>query len=321
MLSDYKYTEPIIYRQLKNLGNNLSHAYLFNLNNNVYAEDMVISFVKSILCKDHESKQEYEECMTCKRIDDGNYLELKKIYPDGLSIKKQELDDLQAEFSTKSIESNKRVYMIYDADKLNKSAANSLLKFLEEPNDNVIAILLTNNINQMLETIVSRCRILTFTKNKVEDYIKYNNIINSLTINKLSYTIWKIKDEKFITEANILFVKNLIRFIDKYEQNGIKMLLYTKECFDDCFKEKQEIIDYFKCLILFYRDVLEYTIYGQVIYFDDYLDLIKEISLKNNRNKVISKLNVIIKDEKLIKSNANVLLLVDSMIIDMEDVI
>ena len=51
MLEDYKNFEPVIYRQMKNaLKGNLSHAYLFDLNNNVYAENMVLAFIKSILC-------------------------------------------------------------------------------------------------------------------------------------------------------------------------------------------------------------------------------------------------------------------------------
>ena len=59
MLSDYKETEPIIYKQLKNSKKNLSHAYLFNLNGNVYAMDMIMSFIKEILCHEHKSKEEY----------------------------------------------------------------------------------------------------------------------------------------------------------------------------------------------------------------------------------------------------------------------
>ena len=64
------------------LKNNLSHAYLFDMNSNIYAENMVLAFVKSILCKEHVNKEEYELCSKCKRIDDGNYQELKKIVGD-----------------------------------------------------------------------------------------------------------------------------------------------------------------------------------------------------------------------------------------------
>ena len=130
MLEEFKDIDTIVYRQLYSGLKKLSHAYLFNLNNNVYAEDMIMSFVKSIMCKYHTDREEYNNCYVCKRIDDGNFPDLKRIYPDGMWIKKEQLDELQQTFSTKPIESLRRCYIIYEVDKLNKSAANSLLKFL-----------------------------------------------------------------------------------------------------------------------------------------------------------------------------------------------
>ena len=80
MLEEYKNYEPIIYRQMKKaLDNNLSHAYLFDMNQNIYAEDMVLAFIKSILCKQHHDIDEYNSCTICKRIDEENYQDLKKI--------------------------------------------------------------------------------------------------------------------------------------------------------------------------------------------------------------------------------------------------
>lgn len=318
MLEEYKSTQPLMYKELKSNLETLSHAYLFNLNENVYAVDMVNAFVKSIICTEHKTKEEYEACSVCKRIDDGNYGDLKKIYPDGMWIKKESLDELQKIFSTKSIESNKRVYIIYDAEKLNKASANSLLKFLEEPLDGIIAILLTNNINQVLDTIVSRCRILTFTKNNVEDYIKYNNINKEITLNKLMFTIWKISQSNLINDENRCFVSNVLKFIEKYEASKIKMIMFTKNYFHDIFIEKEDILKFFQCLILFYRDVLMYKTKGQVMYYDDYISIIQKISIENKEIKIIHKLDVIIKSEKLIRSNVNINLLIDSMIIDME---
>ena len=80
MLEEFKDIDTIVYRQLYNGLKKLSHAYLFNLNNNVYAEDMIMSFVKSIMCKYHTDKEEYNNCYVCKRIDDGNFTELKIIF-------------------------------------------------------------------------------------------------------------------------------------------------------------------------------------------------------------------------------------------------
>ena len=57
------------------------------------------------------------------------------------------------------------IYIIKNCEKLNSSSANCILKFLEEPEDDIIAILLTDNINMVLPTIKSRCQILNFKNN------------------------------------------------------------------------------------------------------------------------------------------------------------
>lgn len=309
MLEEYEKKEPIIYRQISNsIKNGLSHAYLFELNDNVYAYEMIMSFVKKVLSNGDEN--------ISKRIDDGNYSELKHIFPDGQLIKKEQLEELQKAFSTMSLENDKRFYIIHDAEKLNVAAANSLLKFLEEPSDGIIAILLTNNINLMLKTIVSRCQILTFSKNKVEDYIKFNQITSDITLHKLFFTIWKNKDE--LNEYHRNFVKKVIEFINYYEKNKLKTIVYENRFFEE-INDKIELNNFFECVILFYRDLLRYKFGSEVLYFDDYMDNIREFSCINTEEMIIKKINTLLEKVRLIKNNVNASMFIDGIIIDMEE--
>lgn len=309
MLEDYEKKEPIIYRQISNsIKNGLSHAYLFELNDNVYAYEMIMSFVKKVLSNGDEN--------IAKRIEDGNYSELKHIFPDGQLIKKEQLEELQKSFSTMSLENDKRFYIIHDAEKLNVAAANSLLKFLEEPSDGIIAILLTNNINLMLKTIVSRCQILTFSKNKVEDYVKFNQITSDITLHKLFFTIWKNKDE--LSEYHRNFVKKVIEFINYYEKNKLKTIVYENRFFDE-INDKIELNYFFECVILFYRDLLRYKFGSDVLYFDDYIDNIREFSCINTEEMIIKKINTLLEKVRLIKNNVNTSMFIDGIIIDMEE--
>lgn len=309
MLEEYEKKEPIIYRQISNsIKNGLSHAYLFELNDNVYAYEMIMSFVKKVLSNGDEN--------ISKRIDDGNYSELKHIFPDGQLIKKEQLEELQKAFSTMSLENDKRFYIIHDAEKLNVAAANSLLKFLEEPSDGIIAILLTNNINLMLKTIVSRCQILTFSKNKVEDYIKFNQITSDITLHKLFFTIWKNKDE--LNEYHRNFVKKVIEFINYYEKNKLKTIVYENRFFEE-INDKIELNNFFECVILFYRDLLRYKFGSEVLYFDNYIDNIREFSCINTEETIIKKINTLLEKVRLIKNNVNASMFIDGIIIDMEE--
>lgn len=309
MLEEYEKKEPIIYRQISNsIKNGLSHAYLFELNDNVYAYEMIMSFVKKVLSNGDEN--------ISKRIDDGNYSELKHIFPDGQLIKKEQLEELQKAFSTMSLKNDKRFYIIHDAEKLNVAAANSLLKFLEEPSDGIIAILLTNNINLMLKTIVSRCQILTFSKNKVEDYIKFNQITSDITLHKLFFTIWKNKDE--LNEYHRNFVKKVIEFINYYEKNKLKTIVYENRFFEE-INDKIELNNFFECVILFYRDLLRYKFGSEVLYFDDYIDNIREFLCINTEEMIIKKINTLLEKVRLIKNNVNASMFIDGIIIDMEE--
>jgi len=320
MLEEYKNFEPIIYKQMKNaLKGNLSHAYLFDLNNNVYAEKMILAFVKSILCTEHLNKEEYNNCSKCKRIDEEKYSELKKIYPDGQYIKKEQLDELQKNFSTKALESNYRIYIIYDADKLNTSAANSLLKFLEEPEEGILAILLTNNVNKVLKTISSRCQILNFKQNNVNEFISINNIEKDITLYKLLFTVFKISDINLIEEYHREFINSVLKYIKYYETNGVKSIINEKSLFLDVFKEKEEIYNFFELLVLFYRDVINIKLNRKLMFFDDNKSLLELVSIKNTIDNILKKIDIIIKKQKLIRNNINTNMLVDSLIIDMEE--
>lgn len=309
MLEEYEKKEPIIYRQISNsIKNGLSHAYLFELNDNIYAYEMIMSFVKKVLSNGDDN--------IAKRIDDGNYPELKHIFPDGQLIRKEQLEELQKSFSTISLENDKRFYIIHDSEKLNVAAANSLLKFLEEPSDGIIAILLTNNINLMLKTIVSRCQILTFSKNKLEDYIKFNQITSNITLHKLFFTIWKNKDE--LNEYHRNFVKKVIEFINYYEKNKLKTIVYENRFFEE-FNDKIELNKFFECVILFYRDLLRNKFGSDVLYFDDYIDYIREFSCINTEEMIIKKINTLLEKVRLIKNNVNTSMFIDGIIIDMEE--
>ena len=87
--------------------NKLSHAYLIDSNGCAEAMNIALAFAKLIICNDFDVSLRDN---IAKRIDDGNYLDLKVIEADGMWIKKDELINLQNEFSKRAIEGKKKVY-------------------------------------------------------------------------------------------------------------------------------------------------------------------------------------------------------------------
>ena len=123
-----------------------SHAYIVESKNYNNLDLFLQFFVSNLLDKND--------------IDINNNPDIYIIKPDNGVIKKNQIDELQKKFFTKSFVSKKKVYIIYGADKMNEVSSNSLLKFIEEPAENIFAILVTENRFALLTTILSRCQII-----------------------------------------------------------------------------------------------------------------------------------------------------------------
>ena len=147
----------------------ISHAYLVEVIN--YEEDLqyVTSFIKMILCDLSYDELKNSDNPIIHLIDSGNFPDIRVVSSDTSVINKSLILDLQKEFNNKSLLDGKRFYIIEEAEKLNGYSTNTILKFLEEPEDDIIAFLLTDNRYHVLDTIISRCQVLSL-KNDTSTY-------------------------------------------------------------------------------------------------------------------------------------------------------
>ena len=149
------------------MNHRISHAYLIEVDD--YDQDFsyILSFVKMIFTNLNYEELSKQNLPLFHQIDTQNYPDLKVIDPDGSTIKKSQLLDLQKDYNNKSLLDGKRIYIIREAEKLNPASANTILKFLEEPEEDIIALLITDNRYHVLETILSRCQILSLKENSL----------------------------------------------------------------------------------------------------------------------------------------------------------
>ncbi len=286
MLEKYKDTQKNAYNLFNNQLNlnQISHAYLLDDNNSNDSFDIVISFIKAILCNKKDFCKNFDECNICSLVDSNSYPELKIIKPDGMYIKKSQLFELQEDFSKSSVYGDKKIYIILDADKMRLESANAILKFLEEPSSDIIAFLITNNFNNMIPTIVSRCQIIKLNNNN-----SYNNSnLDDLCLNFIK----SMENDKYNTFLN---QKSLI--------------------FDniDC-KNRDEVLLFIDNLISIYYDILKIVNGSSDISYDKYYEDLLLISKLNTLEKIINKINFLIDMKDSVKFNVNVNLLFDSII-------
>ena len=164
---------------------NNSHAFLIETNNINDCLDDVIDISRQIECEN--DGDEKCTCKICNLIRNNNNPDLlvirrlskedkeeDKIRDIELPSKTKKVDTLKTEITIKQIDglvsafrttplvSKYQIYIIFEADKLNRNSANKLLKFIEEPNSNIIGFFITDSFDKMISTIVSRCEIYNF---------------------------------------------------------------------------------------------------------------------------------------------------------------
>lgn len=159
----------IIKNSIKN--NKLSHAYLFYGDAGVEVETESFNTIKLIL-ETFLNKQ-----IDAKKIEDINYYDLKIIRPNKeLNILKENVDNTISNlFETPLEKGGIKILYINQIDKGNKYSLNRLLKFIEEPVDNLIIIMDTNYFNSVLSTIRSRSQNI---------FVKRQNILEKINLMK-----------------------------------------------------------------------------------------------------------------------------------------
>ncbi|MFC6269050.1 DNA polymerase III subunit [Frigoriflavimonas asaccharolytica] len=205
--------QEILKQHLKDsiANNRVSHAQLFVGNEGNGILPLALAYAKEILLKENEKAS--------SKVEHLNHLDMHFSFPvfseDGKSVSKrlmpefreiiledpyfnfadwqekldsknkqfsisvQEIEEQTSQFVLKSFEGGTKILIIWRADKMNIQASNKLLKFLEEPPEKTIILLLAETTDNFLPTITSRCQILEIPRISDEDlsnYLLKNNL-------------------------------------------------------------------------------------------------------------------------------------------------
>lgn len=174
-LRDIKGNRKVVERMSRAIASrSISHAYLLEGDRTIDKLGLAENFVKAILCKDGEGDS-CECCPTCHKINHGNHEDLIYLAAEGNSIKDEAVEELQARLKKKPYVGDRNIVIIQDADTMTLRAQNRLLKTLEEPTAGTVMILLSENIENLTQTILSRCVI--YKLNPFET-MEYKNVLD-----------------------------------------------------------------------------------------------------------------------------------------------
>ena len=161
----------------------IANSYIFSGIEGIGKRQFAREFAKNIMClQGGDCKDTCESCKKFEEKSNPNYEEINSNeYKKDIITIDQIREKIVNKAYEKPIISNKKVYVINDADKMNEPAQNALLKTLEEPPHYVVIILIVSNDNAILPTIKSRCVIVKF---------------NSLTNDEIKKIIGNVSDEE-----------------------------------------------------------------------------------------------------------------------------
>lgn len=188
--------------------NKNSHSYMFYTNDFFTCQNDVNQLIKCLFDTD-DLNSVSSDLVVIERTEKKNIL-------------KDDMQNLIIFFQNTSYLNNYRVYLIEEAHKLNSTTSNMILKFLEEPLDNVIAFFITTNLDAVLSTIKSRCQIVN---------VFYKEVAENITTTDASI----IKD--YICNNNKYFgIMKAKKHFEKYDRNELINLFSTY--LDFCYKQE-----------------------------------------------------------------------------------
>ena len=137
----------------------VNHAYIFSGPSGVGKFMTARAFAAAMLCPEGGCG----ECNVCRRVVEEKHPDVLVVRPAGKNIPVETIRALRLDAFRKPAESDRKVYIIKNADRMWDEGASTLLKVLEEPPGNTVFVLISANPEGMLPTIRSRCQQINFS--------------------------------------------------------------------------------------------------------------------------------------------------------------
>lgn len=315
-----------IIRHLQNTiqSGKVSHAYLFHGEEGMGKKLLASVFAKVLLCE-AGGILPCNKCKSCLQSDTANHPDIIWVKQEKASIG---VDDIRiqvnADVQIKPYQGQYKIYIINSADKLTPAAQNALLKTIEEPPEYVVVLLLVNNINTVLQTILSRCVLLNLKpidklaikqflmeQHQVPDYVA--EIAANFSGGNVGKAIKYASSEEFEQmKEDVLHILKYIDDMEIYEVIlGLKAITVNKSSIEDS-------ID---LMILMFRDILMFkaTSNPNLLLYRDEINFINKQANTKSYEGIEKIINAMEKAKLRLRANVNFDIAIELMLLTIKE--
>jgi len=260
-------------------------------------------------------------CKSCRKIQSGNHPDIILVEPSGNIIKISQIRDLCHILAMKPFEAKLRLAIISDAQAMNPSASNALLKVLEEPPERTILILTTIQTYDLFPTIVSRCQSFRFSPisgktletlllEKQRANPEDARIIAAMANGSLSKALSLINPM-----IRVNWINRRIWLVDEVESLASKPVGSLLALAADLAKKKELLGDSLEVIKSWFRDLVICKYYPEKIINKDLIDRMRPASRKMTVTSLLEKIDYIRLAQKDIQNNGNLRLTLEVLIL------
>lgn len=242
--------------------NKVSHAYIINGERNAGKEFIARIFAMTLQCE-KGGTEPCNECHSCKQALSHNQPDIVYIShekPNTIGVEDIRVQ-INNDIGIKPYSSPRKIYIMNEGEKMTPQAQNALLKTLEEPPEYAVILILTDNVEALLPTIISRCVVLNMKP--VSDTLVKKYLMEELGVPDYKANICVAFARGNIGKAKLLasseeFEKvkdeaiTLVKYINDMEINEIVKAIKK------IMEYKLDVNDYLDILTVWYRDALLY---------------------------------------------------------------
>jgi len=302
----------------------VGHAYIFSGPKGIGKKTMARIFTGLLLCEKSDGAERCGECPPCLLFDSGSNPDFKEINPADSSIGVDDIRDMQSDIIIRPLYSNRKVYLITDADRMTVQAQNCLLKTLEEPPSYAVIILTSSNYDVLLETIRSRAVNYNFKKNsfeEVKEFLKTNIKLEDKPIDFIASYADGIIGTALKLAASDEFTgirDKTIDMIIKLSDSKLASVFDIYKFFDENKSYIETVLD---IMVLFYRDLImvKKEQSGHILINSDKKDIILNSARRFSLRKLLSNIEAVETANKYLRQNANFQLTIEVMLMKIQE--